>query len=158
MRFFVTTWVLATAACGATQRTEAPGVPLTAAPHEYADAATPAVVPVAASKCDREHELARAETRAFLMDSKNLMRQARAVPVPHDAGAFGMRLAGILPDSPLRTWGLENGDELVSVNDMDVSSPESALAVYASAREATSLRIVVLRAGALRTLCLELTD
>ncbi|MFO0579292.1 MAG: hypothetical protein U1A78_35265 [Polyangia bacterium] len=95
--------------------------------------------------------LHRSSLDELLSHSELLAQSARLVPVFKDGQAQGFKVMGLRPGSLLGLLGLRNGDELREINGFDLSSPERALAAYASLRSATELRVGLLRAGAPRT-------
>ena len=69
--------------------------------------------------------------------------------VPHDVAGelVGIRLEGVRADSTPSRLGLRDGDELVSVNGVSVSEPDSVLRAYETIRSSTSAELVILRRG-----------
>jgi len=70
--------------------------------------------------------------------------------VPGD-DAWDRRIVDVTEGSWLDRLGFRNGDVLLGVNRLDVSTPQQALAVYAQLRAAHDFTVDVGRAGMLRT-------
>jgi type II secretory pathway component PulC len=56
--------------------------------------------------------------------------QARIVPAFREGIAVGFKLFSIRPDSFYAKIGIENGDVIRSINDIDLNTPEKALEIY----------------------------
>lgn len=84
----------------------------------------------------------------ILARSELLARSGRIVPVFKEGKAQGFKLFAIRPGSLLALLGLRNGDELRDINGFELSTPERALAAYASLRSASELRVSLVRSGA----------
>lgn len=80
------------------------------------------------------------ETQAELM-------KVRVVPEQEKGRLVGIRLYGIKPGSLLEAVGFENGDRIETVNGLEISNPESALAAYAQLRAADRLVVKINRKG-----------
>jgi general secretion pathway protein C len=80
------------------------------------------------------------ETQAELM-------KVRVVPEQEKGKTVGIRLYGIKPGSLLAAVGFENGDRIETVNELEISSPQSALAAYAQLRAADRLVVKINRKG-----------
>ncbi len=83
-----------------------------------------------------------------LQDQSTLMRQARAVPVREDGRIVGVRLSGIRSDGLLGMLGIQNGDEVRSINGYEVGTPDKALEAYAHLANAKRLSVQLRRGGA----------
>ncbi len=71
-----------------------------------------------------------------------------------DGSVLGVKVFGIRRDDPknvLGRLGFENGDMLVAVNGLPLASPDKALAIYASARNAERITVEVVRKEQKRT-------
>jgi type II secretory pathway component PulC len=77
--------------------------------------------------------------------------RARIVPSVKDGKADGFKLYAIRSDEFWGRLGFENGDVLHAVNDLAITTPDSALEVYSKLREADSLRVDLTRRGVHRT-------
>jgi len=85
--------------------------------------------------------------RADLDRATELAGSARIVPAFRDGAATGVKLYAIRSDSALALMGLENGDTLRAVNDVEASSPDVALEVYRPLRPPDHLDLDVERRG-----------
>lgn len=96
--------------------------------------------------------LARADLHAALDDVDALARSARVVPALFGGVVHGFKVFSIRPNSLLDRVGLCDGDLVRHVNGFALTSPERALAVYAVVREASEVRVELVRGGAPQTL------
>ncbi|MEO7112640.1 MAG: type II secretion system protein GspC [Polyangiaceae bacterium] len=80
------------------------------------------------------------ETQAELM-------KVRVVPEQEKGKTVGIRLYGIKSGSLLEAVGFENGDRLETVNGLEISTPDGALAAYAQLRAADRLIVKINRKG-----------
>ena len=76
-----------------------------------------------------------------------LFTTLRMVPEREDGGMVGMRLFGIRSDSPLGALGLENGDRVVRVNGLDVTSAEHMNEIPSRLRSADKITVDIVRRG-----------
>ena len=94
-----------------------------------------------------EFNIDRGVVDKILENQATLMRQARVVPVQENGRVVGVRLNGIKPDALLGVLGMQNGDELRTINGFEMGSPEKALEAYARLRTADHLTIQLKRGG-----------
>ena len=94
-----------------------------------------------------EFNIDRGVVDKILENQATLMRQARVVPVQENGRVVGVRLNGIKPDALLGVLGMQNGDQLRSINGFEMGSPEKALEAYARLRTADHLTIQLNRGG-----------
>jgi general secretion pathway protein C len=103
-----------------------------------------------------EHTMTR---RAFaLLAEQHLVRAVRLAPEQTNGKVTGLRLYGIRRDSIPADLGLENGDRIVSINGTPIESPEQLLESYGQLRKATSIEVVLQRAGQPVRLILRLVE
>jgi general secretion pathway protein C len=96
----------------------------------------------AAISCQDHHcEVDRLRVRSLLETRVGLTSLARYVPSIACGRMTGIRLDAVRPASLLARLGLRNGDKLVRVNGISLSSPETAMRLYAMLKTA---RFVVL--------------
>jgi type II secretory pathway component PulC len=100
------------------------------------------VVPTAASET-RVVDVRRAD----LEQPSAIARSARIVPALRDGKPSGVKIYAIRPGSLLAAIGLENGDTLRAVNDVPISTAESALEVYRTHREPDHVDLDIERRG-----------
>lgn len=80
----------------------------------------------------------------------NLGLLARSVRVMPDARAgkpFGFRLFAIMADGPVAKLGLRNDDVLVSINGLDIATPDRVLDAYGKLKTAPHLVLGLVREG-----------
>ncbi|MBX3204745.1 MAG: general secretion pathway protein GspC [Labilithrix sp.] len=94
-----------------------------------------------------EFNIDRGVVDKILENQADLMRQARVVPVQENGRVVGVRLNGIRPDALLGVLGMQNGDQLRTINGFEMGSPEKALEAYARLRTADKLTIQLNRNG-----------
>src|SRR5262249_19757693 len=70
------------------------------------------------------------------------------VPAIQAGRASGFRVYGIRPGSLPDRLGLQNGDTVVSVNGLPITTPDEALTVYGELHTARTLSVEILRRGA----------
>lgn len=100
------------------------------------------VVPTAASET-RVVDVRRAD----LEQPSAIARSARIVPALRDGKPSGVKIYAIRPGSLLAAIGLENGDTLRAVNDVPISTADSALEVYRTHREPDHVDLDIERRG-----------
>jgi general secretion pathway protein C len=99
-------------------------------------------------RADGSFDVAKAMLDHVLEDQAELMRSARVIPETDGHGrVIGIRLFGVRPGSLMGALGFENGDTLVTINDLDLTSPDRALEAYARLRSVTELRFGLRRRG-----------
>jgi general secretion pathway protein C len=96
--------------------------------------------------------LARATVNKVLANTAVLATSVRAMPVVKDGRPSGFRLDAIRPGSIFAHLQLQNGDTLKAVNGTELTTPDSALALYTKLRTASHLLLQVERQGATQTL------
>jgi general secretion pathway protein C len=64
----------------------------------------------------------------------------------------GVRLSGIAPGALLGVLGIENGDQLQTINGFDITNPTTALEALARLQQAPKLAVVLNRGGKAMTL------
>jgi membrane-associated protease RseP (regulator of RpoE activity) len=75
----------------------------------------------------------------------DIAMQARIVPAFRDGVAVGFKLFSIRPDSIYAELGIQNGDIVTSINDLDLNSPEKALEIYSKLKGARRFDIGIER-------------
>lgn len=96
---------------------------------------------------DTHYEVERTVIDQILEKQADLMRSVRVVPAKEGDKTSGLQLYGIRPDSLLGMLGLENGDQLLSVNGFDIHDPQKALEAYTRLRAADQLTVSIVRRG-----------
>ena len=90
-----------------------------------------------------EHELRRDEVERQLANFGELATTVRVVP----SGQGGFKLFAIRPGSLIDRLGLQNGDRLVRVNGLELSSPDAVLEAYSRLRSAAEIELEIDRGG-----------
>jgi general secretion pathway protein C len=96
---------------------------------------------------DRRYELQRSTLESVLGNMSLLARAARIVPDVRAGKPYGFRLFAVRPDGPFAKIGLQNGDVVVSINGLEMNSPEKALEVYGKLKSASHLALGLERMG-----------
>ncbi|MEZ4299080.1 MAG: type II secretion system protein GspC [Polyangiaceae bacterium] len=96
---------------------------------------------------DTHFEVERTVIDQVLEKQADLMRSVRVVPAKDGDKSAGLQLYGIRPDSLLGMLGLENGDQLQSVNGFDIHDPQKALEAYTRLRASDQLTVSIVRRG-----------
>jgi general secretion pathway protein C len=73
--------------------------------------------------------------------------RTRIAPAFVDGVPVGFKLSSIHPDSIYAKAGIENGDIIKSINGHDLNSPEKALEMYATLKDARAVDMEVMRSG-----------
>ena len=94
----------------------------------------------------------------MLQDPDRIMREVRVVPVQERGRVTGLKLFGLRPNTRLGVLGFQNGDQLHTLNELPLTTPEQALEAYAAVRNASSLRVQLLRRGQRIELRYDLVD
>jgi len=85
------------------------------------------------------------------MDNLNCLAiQARIVPHLVEGKPEGFKLFAIRPNSFYSKLGLQNGDVILKINGIALSSPDNALEAYTKLRDAKELTLDILRRGKAR--------
>jgi general secretion pathway protein C len=95
----------------------------------------------------RRYEIKRGTLELALGNLASLARSVRVRPEVRDGKAFGFRLFAIRADVPFAKLGLRNDDVLVSINGLDLATPERALDAYGKLKESPRLGLGLLREG-----------
>ena len=99
------------------------------------------------------HEIARDTFWSISENMTRLTHSARVVPEIRDGRPRGFRLYGLRPDGLWARLGLLNGDVLLSINGIEMTSPDKALLVYAHVRSAARLVVRIERQASSLDLC-----
>lgn len=129
---------------------------LLGAPPQVAQAAAPvpsgngddqtAMLDAGIKKIDDNHyEISKDLVDKVLLNPMGFTKGARINPAMDGGKPNGFKLFGIRHNSMLSKLGLENGDTLISINGMELTSAEQALQVYTKLRDATTLEINLTR-------------
>lgn len=86
----------------------------------------------------------------------DIMTDARFIPNIVEGSAKGFILNEVKGGGLFHSLGLQNGDVLLSVNDFDISSPESALQAFTALKGMDRVQLNVIRDGSNTTLTYQL--
>ena len=78
-----------------------------------------------------------------LLDSQAELMKIRLTPEKEGDRVLGLKVGNLKPGSALAQLGVENGDRLESINNLEVTSPEKMLSAYAQLRSGQLNRITV---------------
>jgi general secretion pathway protein C len=95
---------------------------------------------------EHEFDVDRSAVEALIANPAELMK-TRVVPVKEGERVVGLRLGGIRPDSTLGALGLQNGDQLSSINGFEMNDPQKMLEAYSKLLHADHLSVAVVRNG-----------
>ena len=85
-----------------------------------------------------------------------MVRQARIVPYFKDGQPAGFKLFAIRPNTLYSKLGLKNGDVVLKLNGVDLTSPDNALQAYQGLKDAKTVTMEILRRGEPKTLKYEI--
>jgi general secretion pathway protein C len=95
---------------------------------------------------EHEFDVDRTAVDALIANPAELMK-TRVTPVKDGDRVVGLRLGGIRPDSVLNAIGLQNGDQLTSINGFEMNDPQKMLEAYSKLLHADHLAVSVIRGG-----------
>jgi hypothetical protein len=93
----------------------------------------------------RRYEIKRGTLELALGNLGALAKWVRVRPEVRDGKAFGFRLFAIKADGPFAKLGLQNDDVLVSINGLDLATPERALDAYGKLKESPRFVLGLIR-------------
>ena len=96
---------------------------------------------------DRHASITRRGVTSALLTSE-IARAARFVPETRNGKTIGFRLFSVRSGSALDLVGFRSGDLVLSMNDIDLATPDKALEAYTKVKTATKLHFGVERNGA----------
>jgi hypothetical protein len=96
---------------------------------------------------ERRYEIKRGTLELALGNLFLLSDLVRAEPEMRDGKPVGYRLFAIRAAGPMAKLGLRNDDVLVSVNDLDLATPDRVLEAYSKLRTASRFALGLLRDG-----------
>ncbi|MBN2573644.1 MAG: PDZ domain-containing protein [Deltaproteobacteria bacterium] len=96
---------------------------------------------------ERRYEVQRSTLESVMGNLSLLSRSARIVPVLRDGKAYGFRLHSVRPNGPFAKIGLRNGDVIVSINGLEMTTPEKSLEVYSKLKSASHVALGLERSG-----------
>jgi general secretion pathway protein C len=117
-----------------------------AAPPPAAGGLPPALAGHIRQRGEHEFDVDRSAVDALVANPAELMK-TRVTPVKEGDRVVGLKLGGIRPDSVLGAIGLQNGDQLTSINGFEMNDPQKMLEAYSKLLRADHLAVSVVRNG-----------
>jgi membrane-associated protease RseP (regulator of RpoE activity) len=113
-------------------------------------------------KLEGEQQLGQCELRRegfdkLLANVGVLAREARFVPSMRDGKPNGFKIDAIVPSSIFALLGFQNRDTILTLNGDDLSTPDTALEVFAKLRSASQFVVTGERGGAPFTIDITIT-
>ena len=99
-----------------------------------------------------QYVISRVLLEQWLTEPYPLAHSSRIVPSIHNGRPNGFRIYAVRPASLFAWLGLQNADRVISVNGLDLSTPDKALEAYSSLRTASVFAVRIERHGKLLTL------
>lgn len=99
-----------------------------------------------------EYMVDRRQVEEVIENPKNLMTDARLLPVIRDGRQEGFRLREVKKNGIYHSLGLRNNDILLSVNEFPITDPEAALKAFTALRGADEIVLDIKRNGRKKTL------
>lgn len=93
------------------------------------------------------YEIDRSALELALRNLRGLSASVRVAPALRDGKPIGFRLFAVAPYGPIAKLGLRDDDILVSINGLDIATPDRVLAAYAKLKALDNLALGVLRDG-----------
>ncbi len=131
---------------------------LTMTPETAAPAtAAPSPAPAAAAQAENRYQIREVGENQWVIPKESaeaarsnlneLLRQSRMEPRIVSGQTQGFIVRMIRPNTFLDMLGIQRGDILLEINDINLDSPEKALQIFQQLREATSIDVGLLRNG-----------
>jgi general secretion pathway protein C len=95
---------------------------------------------------ERAFEIQRSTLEALLGNVGLLATSARITPEIRDGRTAGLRLVSVQPQGPFAKIGLQSGDVILSINGLELTSPERGFEVFGKLRSASHLSLELERA------------
>ncbi len=96
---------------------------------------------------DTQYQISRSLLSKILENQANLTAGVRVTPQTAGGATTGVKIFRLTPGNVLSMIGLQNGDELRSINGYNIGEPKSALEAYAKLQTADRLTVQVVRGG-----------
>lgn len=97
---------------------------------------------------EREIVVDRTAVDLVLAEESDLLRSARMLPVSEGGRVVGYRVLRVRSGSLLDVLGMKTGDQLRSINGLDLTDPQQALEAYSKLRASDELTLALRRDGA----------
>ena len=96
---------------------------------------------------ERRYEIKRGALELALQNLRSLSAWVRVAPEIRDGRASGFRVVSVTAGGPFAKLGLRHGDVLVSVNGLDIRTPDHALDAHGKLKSASRFVLGFLRDG-----------
>jgi general secretion pathway protein C len=96
---------------------------------------------------EHRYRVQRSTVESLIGKMGALSPAARLVPEVRQGGPAGFRLLSVRADGPFASIGLLEGDLISTINGLDLTSPDNALAIYAKLRASDHVSVAVERNG-----------
>ncbi len=128
-----------------------PGIAESAPPTALQPQAQPSIDPIFLAGIHPDglnhYTIDRRAFEAALTYPQQFARAARIVPTLAHGQPRGFKLYAIKPSSIFAALGIQNGDTLVAINDLALTSAEKALTVYSTVKTTSNFHVTILRQG-----------
>lgn len=104
-----------------------------------------------------QYTIDRTAFEAALNYPQQFAHAARIVPSMTNGVPSGFKLYAIKPSSVFAALGVLNGDTLIAINDLDLTSAEKALTVYSTIKATSVFHVKIVRRGVPLTLTYTIT-
>jgi hypothetical protein len=105
---------------------------------------------------DTHYTIPRSLVDKVLSNPMAVVKGARVVPAMKDGKPSGFKLYAVRPSSVFALIGFANGDRIIAVNGMELSSPDKALEMYTKLRDATDFAVDIERRGQPMTITIKI--
>jgi general secretion pathway protein C len=96
---------------------------------------------------DTQFDVDRSVVDSIMERQGEFFRSVRIKPVKDGDRTAGLQLGGVRPGSLLGSLGMQNGDQLQSINGFEMGDPTAALTAFTRLRAADKLAVRVVRGG-----------
>jgi hypothetical protein len=96
---------------------------------------------------ERCYEIKRGTLELALGNLALLARSVRVMPDARDGKSLGFRLFAIMADGPIAKLGLRDDDVLISINGLDITTPDHVLDAYSKLKTVPHLVLGLVREG-----------
>jgi len=94
---------------------------------------------------ERRYEIKRSTLDLALGNLGLLAKSVRVMPEARDGKPLGFRLFAIMADGPIAKLGLRNNDVLISINGLDLATPDRVLDAFSRLKASPHLVLGLVR-------------
>lgn len=127
------------------QEAAPPPAPIDVPPPVYTKDTCPATPRLVVRHRGGTFHISRRDRDQMLADNNDLATSARFVPAMRDGRPNGFKVYAVRPCSLIHQLGFRNADRIVSVDGMDISTPDHALEAYTRIQDRTRFTIRLVR-------------